>query len=244
MVEEGEWNRVVFLENFLTSLVPYVITVIPIIVYVIKLTIDNWKLTDLEKIRMSNFKKFQIALTKYVLIGIISFVILFFVFLFKNPSNLVININVLMTLVILSIILVFCIIVAEKVIDFFSRILSFKYDYHIVNEDGDSLYRIIKVNSNGDLLVESNDILEFIDSKQNLKYKSFRRDMPYLSKLYRSKWTKGIIKGITILCIVLLISLFITNSWVRYMIYFSFIFFTLILLIIMVNYLDEKKHNN
>gem|GEM_PF-5630614 len=113
------------IEQFAKSYIPYLIPVITMIVYVAKLTIDNWKLTEIEMLRMSNFKKFQIGLTKYTLLGISSFLIMYLYFVFNN-STIINNQQLLSTLIALSIIFMITIYITGKIVNFLEEILSFK----------------------------------------------------------------------------------------------------------------------
>lgn len=64
----------------------------------------------------------------------------------------------------------------EKVLNFINYLLSFQDDYYIVDNNGNPLYRIIKISSNNNLLVESNGIEEFIDAMEHRRYKRVRRE--------------------------------------------------------------------
>lgn len=230
-------------ENFPENFATYVLALMPIIAYVIKLTIDNWGITELEKLRLSNFKKFQIALTKYLFIGIFFVASMYLLMLASDGFS---NVNGKLFYGVLAfgfIIFIAFLFLAEKFIDYISGVLSFKYDYHIVNHNGESLYRIIKLSSNNLLLVESNGIEEFIDAKGNYKYKRIRKGNDFLNRVYNSDKTKYVIIVLVLLSIGLIINVFLTTSWMQFFLYFAFMLIMMITLLILLNYLENKKFN-
>lgn len=141
--------------------------------FVIKLVIDNWGITDLEKLRLSNIKKFQIAFTKYIFIGITFVATMFIMLVLSDQFNEIEGNLIYGMLAVFFIIFIVATFIAEKIITFVASLLSFRYEYHIVNDQGESVYRIIKLSANNSLLVEWDGIEEFLDSKLNRRYKKF-----------------------------------------------------------------------
>lgn len=227
-------------KNLPKEFVAYLITIIPVIVYVIKLTIDNWGITELEKLRLSNFKKFQIALTKYVFVGII-FVASMYLIL-ANQFNDIKEDMIYGMLALFFIIFIVIIFIFEKFLKFIVGILSFQYDYHIVNDQGVPVYRIIKLSGNNSLLVESNGIEEFLDVKENRKYKRIRRKSSFLEKFYGGKTSRNCIIGLAFLGIISFLLVYFTKDWWQFGFYIIFIIVVLSIVILFQNYIENKKY--
>lgn len=231
------------LKNLLEGSIAYLITFIPVLMYVIKLTIDNWGITELEKLRLSNIKKFQIALTKYIFIGLAFVATMFILLVYSEQLNDIKGNLIYGMLAFFFVIFIVIIFAAERVIKFLADILSFRYEYHIVNEQGIPVYRIIKLSSNNSLLVESDGIEEFLDSKVNRRYKKIRIKNNILEKFYGSKQPKRFMYGLAILSIVALVLLFFTNGWWQFSIYIVFIIAMILTLVLILNYIENKKYN-
>ena len=107
----------------------------------------------------------------------------------------------------------------EKIIKFLAKILSFRYEYHIVNNQGEPVFRIIKLSGNNTLLVESDGNEEFLDNKENRRYKKVRIKNKTLEKFYRSKKSKNLIIGLAILIIVSLAPVFFSTGWWQFSLY-------------------------
>lgn len=239
---KGE-NALNLIDQLLKGSLVYIATFIPLVVYTIKLTIDNWGITDLEKIILSNFKKFQIGITKYIFIGI-SFVVLMYIVIIVSDIHTEINDRVIWG--ILAVCFVFFIagmFLFNVIVKFINNLLSFQYDYFIVNEANEPVFRIIKLSSNKSLLVESKGIEEFIQVENNIRYKKVRNPNEKLSKIYNSDKINifFIISGIVWIC--LLISVFFTKSWLQFCLYLLFILIMLIFLIVLSNFIDNKRYN-
>ncbi|GLC87477.1 hypothetical protein [Lysinibacillus piscis] len=230
------------LENIPSSLPPYIVTILPLVAYVVKLTIDNWGITDLERIRLSNFKRFQIALTKYIMLSI-SFVATMFLIITISGRFTELKGGLLFSvLAACCIIFVALIFLFEKFIYYIVSWLSFKYDYHIVNDNGDSIYRIIKLSNDNSLLVESNGIEEFLDSKEKRKYKRIRRKDTFHYKIYNSSWILGCTVITGVVSVGMLISVFLNNNLTQFILYVLFLLTLLVTLILSLNYNDNRKY--
>lgn len=243
LVDRKKGEILTILKNLLEGSIAYLITLIPVLMYVIKLTIDNWGITELEKLRLSNIKKFQIALTKYVFIGIAFVATMFILLVYSEQLNDIKGNLIYGMLAFFFIIFIVIIFATERIIKFLAEILSFKYEYHIVNDQGIPVYRIIKLSGNNSLLVESDGIEEFLDSKVNRRYKKIRIKNNILEKFYSSEKPKGFIYGFAILSIVALALLFITNGWWQFSIYMIFIITMILTLVLTLNYIENKKYN-
>ncbi|MBD7944698.1 hypothetical protein H9650_11285 [Psychrobacillus sp. Sa2BUA9] len=234
----------IILKDLPESSVAYLITFVPIIVYVIKLTIDNWGITELEKIRLSNIKKFQITLTKYVFLSI-TFVAAMFIMLVLSDQFEEIKGNLIYgMLAFFFIIFIVATFIAEKLIRFVANLLSFRYDYHIVNDEGVPVYRIIKLSSNNSLLVESDGIEEFLDNKENRRYKKIRNKNKILEEFYGSKKSMNSIIGLAILSFGFLVLVLVTTDWWQFVYYLVFITALLFTLILLLNYIENKRYND
>ncbi|MGY4796024.1 hypothetical protein ACVNNN_13560 [Lysinibacillus fusiformis] len=231
------------LANIPDSLHPYIVTVIPLVAYVVKLTIDNWGITDLERIRLSNFKRFQIAITKYVMLSISFVATMFLIITFSDKFTELEGSLLLGVLAVFFITFAALIFLLEKIIYFFVYCLSFKYDYHIVNDKGDPIYRIIKLSNDNSLLVESNGIEEFLDAKEKRKYKKIRRKDTFHNKMYNSSWILGCNIFIGVVSIAMLISVFFTENWTQFILYLLFLLTFLVTFILYLNYNDNKKQS-
>ena len=220
----------------------YIATFIPIIIYAIKITIDNWGITDLEKVILSNFKKFQIVITKYIFTGISFAVLMSIVIIFSDISTELDNISIWSILAVSFIFFVAAMYFFNVTVKFFTNILSFKYDYYIVNETNEPIFRIIKLSNNNSLLVESKGIEEFIQVENKIRYKKVRSKNKKLSKFYNSDRIKVFftINGVVSSC--MLISIFFTKSWLQFCLYLLFILVTIILLIVLSNFIDNKRY--
>lgn len=236
-------NKLITLKSLPDGFLAYLITIIPVIGYVIKLTIDNWGITELEKLRMSNFKKFQIAITKYVFTAIAFVAGIFLLLTFSNQMEGIEGNLIYGFLAFLFIIFVVTIFTLENIMKFIARTLSFKYEYHIVDEQGEPIYRIIKMSGNNSLLVESDGIEEFLDSQINRRYKKIRIKEKKLENFYGSKKSKHTIHGLAILSLIALVSVFFTTDWWQFSLYMIFIISMLVSLILWLNYAEDKKYN-
>lgn len=225
------------------GLVAYLITSIPVIGYAIKLLIDNFGITELEKLRLSNFKKFQIALTKYIFIGITFVAVVYLLLTFSEQFKGIKGNLLYGMLAFFFIIFIVTIFTVEKIIRFVAEILSFRYEYHIVNDQGVPVYRIIKLSGNNSLLVESDGIEEFLDSKENRRYKKVRIKNKILEDFYRSKKSENCIIGFAILSIGSLVPVFFTHGWWQFSLYTIFIMALLLTLILFLNYIVNKRFN-
>lgn len=231
-------------DNILGNLKTYLFPIIPFLIVTIKITIDNWGLTELEKLKLSNFKKFQIVITKYIFFSVVFIALMALALYTLNVNDEKVFLVTLAISLFLFIALVF---IMEGIIKLITILLSFKYNYYIVNELGEPIYRIIKLSNNNLLFVEfveSDGILEFIDAKINRRYKKIYGKNEKLRKFYNSDKIKKLIFGIPIiLSILLLILLNITILWVQFAIYIILLILLIIFLNLVFNYLDNKKFN-
>lgn len=235
--------KLTILKSLPDGFLAYLITIIPVIGYVIKLTIDNWGITELEKLRMSNFKKFQIAITKYVFTAIAFVAGIFLLLTFSNQMDGIEGNLIYGLLAFLFIIFIVTIFTLENIMKFITRTLSFKYEYHIVDDRGEPIYRIIKMSGNNSLLVEADGIEEFLDSQINRRYKRIRIKEEKLEGFYGSKKSEHTIKGLAILSLIALVSVFFTTDWWQFSLYMVFIISMLVALILWLNYAVNKKDN-
>lgn len=230
------------IENFPSSLLPYLVGTIPVIAYLLRLTIDNWGATELEKIRMSNLKKFQIFFTKHAALFLFFLAISYLIvtssneFTGKDKANTVYVIVIICTIIFSASMFLF-----EKFLTFIGNVLIFQYDYYIVDQEGNLKFRIIKPSSDNTLLVEDNGIEEFIDAKEKLRYKRILRENKALLNFYNSKWILYLIVSLVVIDIGLLVGLILASSWIRFVFYVIFLFISLISLIIFLNYILNKK---
>lgn len=228
-------------DNILGNLKTYLFPIIPFLIVTIKITIDNWGLTELEKLKLSNFKKFQIVITKYIFFSVVFIALMALALYTLNVNDEKVFLVTLAISLILFITLVF---IMEGIIKLITILLSFKYNYYIVNELGEPIYRIIKLSNNNLLFVESDGILEFIDAKINRRYKKIYGENEKLREFYNGNIIKSLIFGIPIiLSILLLILLNITILWIQFAIYITLLISLIIFLNLVFNYLDNKKFN-
>lgn len=228
-------------DNILGNLKTYLFPIIPFLIVTIKITIDNWGLTELEKLKLSNFKKFQIVITKYIFFSVVFIALMALALYTLNVNDEKVFLVTLAISLILFITLVF---IMEGIIKLITILLSFKYNYYIVNELGEPIYRIIKLSNNNLLFVESDGILEFIDAKINRRYKKIYGENEKLRKFYNGNIIKSLIFGIPIiLSILLLMLLNVTILWIQFAIYITLLISLIIFLNLVFNYLDNKKFN-
>lgn len=226
-----------------TSFETYLLSLIPVIIYIVKTTIDNYGITELEKLRLSNLKKFSISFLKYVTFSLVFLAFIYLVIIFAKIPFEVDDVRAIYVLVaIYFITFIGVMFLFEKIISFIATILTFQYDYYIVDQNGDPLYKIIKLSSNNTLLVESEGIEEFVDVKENKRYKKIRRNNYLLSKMYISKKMPYVLKGLPALCIVLLVSLFFTKSWIQFFLYLTLLFTVLVSLVLTLNFFEYKRY--
>ena len=230
-------------KNLPESSIAYLITFIPVIVYVIKLVIDNWGITDLEKLRLSNIKKFQIAFTKYIFIGITFVATMFIMLVLSDQFNEIEGNLIYGMLAVFFIIFIVATFIAEKIITFVASLLSFRYEYHIVNDQGESVYRIIKLSANNSLLVEWDGIEEFLDSKLNRRYKKIRIKDNTLEEFYGSKKSGIFIIGLSILSFGIFLLMVFTIDWWQFSFFLAFIIALVFTLILLLNKNEYKKNN-
>ncbi len=230
-------------QNASNSFPPYLLSLVPVIIYVVKTTIDNYGITELEKLRLSNLKKFSILSLKYLTFSLVllAFAYLFIIFA-KIPFEFDDEREIYVILAIYFITFIGAMFLFEKIISFIATVLTFQYDYYIVNQNGDPLYKIIKLSSNNTLLVESDGIEEFLDVKESRRYKKIRSNNYLLSKMYNSKKMPYVLKCLPALCIGLVVSLFFTRTWIQFCLYLTLIFAVLISLVLTLNFFEYKKY--
>lgn len=129
----------------------------------------------------------------------------------------------------------------EKVLNFINYLLSFQDDYYIVDNNGNPLYRIIKISSNNNLLVESNGIEEFIDAMEHRRYKRVRRESKLREDFYNSSKIIYLIVVVWIISIVSLITLFLSPLWLQFFLYLISLLTFMIGLLLTLNYSANKK---
>lgn len=231
------------IHQFHTGSLTYIGSIIPLVIYALKLIIDNWGVTDLEKITLSNFKKFQIGITKYFFIGSLFAVLMYIVIIVSEIHTELSEREVLGILAACFIFVITGMYLFNVIVKFISDVLSFKYNYYIVDEADKPVFRIIKLSSNKSLLVESNGIEQFIQIENSIRYKKVRDKNEKRSKIYNSDKINifFIVSGIVSSC--LLISVFFTESWLQFCLYLLFILITIILLIVLSNFVDNKRYN-
>ncbi len=138
----------------------YAATVSSFIIYAAKMTINNWGLTELERLRLNNFKKFLILVTKYSFVSMIFAVIVLFILAKSDTKSATV---ILLTTIFCFVAFLITMLIAERVFKFISSVLSFKYDYYAIDESENLLYRIVKLSSNNKFQIESKGIEGFIE---------------------------------------------------------------------------------
>lgn len=227
------------------NIIAYLAGLIPVGAYLLKLFIDNWKATDLEKIMMSNFKKFQLSITKYLLIGL-AFVAFFYTYLTIVPPTEMKDMESFILIIFLIVIFTFAItafFLLDQFIVFLFNTLSFKFDYYVVNDENEAVFRVIKLSDKNHLLVESDGIEEFIENPKTKRYKKERKENDTLNKLYKGNKMYIILPLISLMCLSLIIWIFKTTSWKQFILYLLLVLLLFSFLVLLFNFIFERKAN-
>lgn len=225
------------------NITTYLVGLIPIGAYLLKIFIDNWRATDLEKIMMSNLKRFQLGLTKYLLIGIAFGVFIYFyliIFPVEETDDME-SFTLILFIIAVFIIIASVIFLLEKTLVFVVNIFSFKFDYYILDDENEPVFRVIKNSGNNHLLVESNEIEEFIENPKTKRYKRIRRENDKLSSFYQSKKIYVALFVMLVMNVAVFISLLKTTLWMQFVLYLLFISLVVLFLLLLINYYIEKK---
>lgn len=216
--------------------------------YLLRLFIDNLKATELEKIMMTNFKRFQIELTKYILIGAgtgtISYIYLSNFTNFKDKGFTdITELEKMLILIVIFSIAVSGVFVTERLAAMFFNLLSHRYVYYIVDDQNKPVSRVIKLSNKNQLLVDSDGVKEFIEHPMKKRYKEVRLESDFLSKLYGSRIIYVVLPCVFLVCIALLLAGFKTNSWIQFFLYLLFICSLLLFIALLFNFIFERKAN-
>ncbi|WP_346216436.1 hypothetical protein NSQ14_12650 [Caldifermentibacillus hisashii] len=209
----------------------------------IKVLVDNWNSTDLERKLMSNFKKFQIGLAKYILVGV-SFVAYFYLIVLplSLDSSKVADVPLVRFLSMLFIIFASLYFLLEKLFFFAINIFKFKFDYYIVNEDNEPDLLVIKSSAKNLLLVKSKEnIEEFIDNPKSKRYKKVRREKVWLSNFYQGRIVKVSLFLFFILSVISFIVFLNIHSSLQFIFYLFSVLFLVLFIVILIDFKSEKK---
>ncbi|WP_060210300.1 hypothetical protein [Sporosarcina koreensis] len=212
----------------------YTAALFPLIAYFVKIAIDNYESTELERLLMSNFKKFQIALSKYFFIGL-AFIAIFNLIL-KNQNIISIKNSEVFYVVWLAcfIITIAIIFLLEIFINFIFSLFNIKYDYYIVNENNEDAYRVIKL-SGKHILAESEGIYMFIDNFKQRRYRKVAVSNAFLESIYTYRYLNQILWAMIIFDLISLIFVFFSSGIMQAIFYIVFVILLLVFLVILTN---------
>ncbi|GEM_PF-6575568 len=181
----------------------YVLSVIPVAGLVVKTAVDNWELTDLEKKIMNNYKKFQIFATKNILLGLVCGIIATLLIIFFGKINKTFSYEILLLVnVVLAVILATgCDWVFRKIVYTF----TLKFDYYIVDENENEIYRVLKLSGKDTLLVEKGKTSEFVSNVKGKRYLKKFKENKQLKDFYNGKLGKWLI--------IVSLTIFIASGW-------------------------------
>lgn len=162
------------------------IAVIPLIVITIKNIIDNRNLTDIEKLLMTNWKKFKIDLSNY---GVYNFLLLsigIFYTAFINSSSLdkvfpSISAGIL-AFAVVWLIMTFAFIFLFNSITWIDQNLTSHDEFFITLENEE--WKIIKMKSETSMLVRKDNRYMFVDDWNNRVISSKPKSSTPLKKIY------------------------------------------------------------
>lgn len=213
-------------------------SIFPSIVYLFKQAIENRGITELEKILMSNFKKFQISLAKYSLLGIGLGYIYYLLLTSLPKEQLDVEKDFLDAVLLIALVSTLAVIFSlEVLIRGLFGTLSYKFDYYIVDEENKAVSRVIKLSDKKTLLVDSNGVEEFIDDFKKRKYKRIKRESEFLDNLYGYRKIKFILYGvIPAISLILGFLTYVTEFWVQFIFYLAFLLLLMIGIILLGNF--------
>lgn len=235
--------------GFLDSIIgipAYIFAILGSLLSFSKVIIDNWKSTELEKIMMSNFKRFQIFLSKCLLI-VITFSLLFFLLLINQldfKSSNYSNADILLVVMLITLIST---LIVYMLMDIFVNLLfnvfSFKFNYYIVDEQEEILFRVIKLSEKDCLLVEKDGVEEFVFDIKRKRYKKIRENNRKIIRIYESTKMPKILILLSIVILIVLVGVFLTNSylWLQFALYITFLLLLIIFLSLLFNFMLYKK---
>lgn len=224
-----------------------IITLFSLVVIAIKNIIDNKNLLEIEKLLMTDWKKFKIDFSNY---GVYTFFILsigsFYIAVY-NPSSIS-NISPSITTTIIAfgivwLIVTFAFILLFNAIIWVDRKVSLHNEFFILLDDNEK-WKILKMKNESSLLVERDSNYRIVDNWNN---KNITYELVYhfpLKKIY-NLWPitklRIIFRILIIGFIVAFIYSFTLNNLISFPLAFFSVFFILILLIIWVNYREYIK---
>lgn len=239
----GDGEFLNFVENIPDITTFYKTAIIPIVAYFTKLAIDNYELSGLEKKLMSNFKKVQIALSKYLFIGV-AFLAIFNLIL-KNQNIISIKNSEVIYVVWLAcfIITIAIIFLLEMFINFIFSLFNIKYDYYIVNENNENVYRVIKLSDNNHILVESEEIYEFINNFKQRRYRKVAVNDSFLESVYNYNYLNQILGVMICIAIISLILVSFSSGITQFIFYIIFVILLFVFLVLFTNSLVFRREN-
>lgn len=146
---------------------------IPIIIYFIKLVIDHWNLTDLERFFLSKYKKFQLSLIKMCSWGLFFIGCLVLGIVFDIEGFLEIGIHedqIFPVFIAIFVLMFFLSGIFNGIMHLIDKALGLKHYFIIVDDNGRELYKAIKITTHNRLLVEQNNIYTTIENYLDLNY--------------------------------------------------------------------------
>lgn len=224
------------------------IAVIPFVVITIKNIIDNRNLTDIEKLLMTNWKKFKIDLSNY---GVVNFVLLLigFIYIFFDYSSTNKTFPITTSLTAFAIVwFIFTIafIVLFNTLTWIERNLTSHHDFFITIENED--WKIIKMKSENSMLVRKDNRYMFVDDWNNRVIFSKPKDSVPLKKIYMLSPNTKILNIVFFIIFVLSISGFILCFFIKnlmlFPVLFLSVFLTLTVVIVWSDHYLYSKFNN
>lgn len=146
---------------------------IPVVIYFIKLVIDHWNLTDLERFFLTKYKKFQLSLIKMCSWGLFFIGCLVLGIAFDIEGFLEIGIpedQIFPVFIAIFVLMFFLSGIFNGIMHIIDKALGLKHYFIIVDDTGRELYKAIKITTHNRLLVEQNNIYTTIENYLDLNY--------------------------------------------------------------------------
>ncbi|WP_107951350.1 hypothetical protein [Lysinibacillus parviboronicapiens] len=240
------------MENLLSKFFSEIsyIAFIPLLVITFKNIIDNRNLSDIEKILMTNWKRFKIDLSNY---GVYNFVLLTIGILyiaFSNPSsldNVFPSISVgLLAFAIVWLIMTIAFIVLSNTITWIDHNLTSNNEFFITLEEVE--WKIIKMKNETSMLVRKDNRYMFINDWNHKVISSQPKDSIPLKKIYMlfpntKILNKIIFPIIFVLSLVGFISCFFIKNLMMFPLFFLSAFLLLTVAMIWVDHYLYSKFN-
>ena len=225
----------------------YLLAVITWVLFVIKIAINYWNTTEIERKLMTDLKRINGSISKFVVSSLLIIIISFIYIVINQKKYPEIDFNsenIFLIIVAVTVIFLLGGLVINFLVFCLDKAISIKYDYFILLSNSDR-WKVIRMTDKSTLLIQKGDdetrlIKDWID-------KSFVRVINKETWMYKlcgnKKKIKNVIKALSLMSTVLFIlSIFLVSPWSLLCFFITMIVF-LALIIVYGNFRIYSKIN-